>query len=56
MLFPQLPPGFVDGMSAELGFNFGLLAGKIETMSEEHQTEIRIRVKGYFYRRDREDH
>jgi len=29
VLFPQIPKTFLDGVSAELGFNFGLVSGKV---------------------------
>jgi hypothetical protein len=29
MLFPQIPPRFLEGVSAEIGFDFGLIKGKV---------------------------
>ena len=34
MLFPQIPKRFLHGIGAEIGFNFGLLSGKISGKDE----------------------
>src|SRR5262249_46900096 len=40
MLFPQIPPPLLEGLSAELGFDFKLLKGKISTSKLEMTSRI----------------
>lgn len=42
MLFPQIPLSFLDGLKVELGFDFGLLKGKI---SGEHRDPATLVAK-----------
>ena len=40
MLFPQVPSGFLDGLKVELGFDFGLLKGKLAGERRDPTTRI----------------
>jgi hypothetical protein len=40
MLFPQIPPDFLSSLKVELGFNFGLLTGKLGGEQRDPTTAV----------------
>lgn len=50
MLFPQIPPEFLDGIKVELGFNFGVLQGKLSGEQKNNDAAVArvIAIEKYF--------
>lgn len=53
MLFPQIPAEFLSGLKVELGFNFGLLQGKVVGEQRDPTTDVaRVQALEKFFEKE----